>query len=79
MFQTQSARALKVPKGKVKLGDYEAAAKKFCGKSWDAIKKEFLKHSTGSDTYALQVRWVCFALHAIWGEGGRPAAACARL
>jgi len=54
----QSARALQLRPGQVKLSDYEAAAKKFCGKSWDSIKKEFLKHSSGTDTYTLQV---CFA------------------
>jgi hypothetical protein len=54
----QSARALQLRPGQVKLADYEVAAKKFCGKSWDAIRKEFLKHSAGSDTYTLQV---CFA------------------
>jgi hypothetical protein len=48
----------------VKLSDYEAAAKKFCAKPWDAIKKEFLKHASGSDSYAVHV---CFAAAHVLG------------
>ncbi|GBF90831.1 apyrase-like [Raphidocelis subcapitata] len=59
-----TARALQLKPGKVKLSDYEAAAKKFCAKDWAAIRREFLKHSTGTDTYALQV---CFATAHVLG------------